>query len=430
MIKRFLAIFLIFTTTILTAQRTSSSPYSFFGIGDVYTPKTVEQSSMGGLGVALSTGYHLNFINPALNSKLRIATYSLGVSSNFLKINDGNTNQSSNATSLSYVALGFPIGKKAGFSLGMQPLSSVGYSFVSEVRNAENTLTKLTNIQGEGGTNRLYGSFGINVLKGFSLGLEIDYIFGNIENTVTVQQLDVDRATRSKEKNNISGGGVKIGAFYETDLKNKLKLGIGSTVKFGNNLSTTGNKSIYTLKFSNTGVEIPRSSYPTESISGNLNLPIKTSFGASLGKEQKWQAGVEYEFQKAFKNNNAITVTTNRYAYGDSNRLSLGGFYIPKINSLSSYWNRVTYRAGLRFENTGLLVKGSATGSDFTQIKDFGINLGLGLPLPKQLSNINIGFEYGQRGTLNNNLIKENYYNVKLGISLNDINWFIKRKID
>jgi hypothetical protein len=78
----------------------------------------------------------------------------------------------------------------------------------------------------------------------------------------------------------------------------------------------------------------------------------------------------------------------------------------------------------------GILADGTGTGNNLTSINDFGINIGFGLPLPKQLSSINIGFEYGQRGTIINNLIKENYFNVKLSLSLNSINWFKTRKID
>jgi hypothetical protein len=54
------------------------------------------------------------------------------------------------------------------------------------------------------------------------------------------------------------------------------------------------------------------------------------------------------------------------------------------------------------------------------------------LPL-RQLSNLNIGLEYGKKGTLSNNLIEENYFNVKLSLSLNAIGnfaWFQKRTID
>ncbi len=101
---------------------------------------------------------------------------------------------------------------------------------------------------------------------------------------------------------------------------------------------------------------------------------------------------------------------------------------MPKINSISSYWDRVTYRAGIRFEKTGLLVKGSVNNTNFTEVNDFGMSFGLGLPL-KRMSNVNMGFEFGKRGTIENNLIQENYFNFRLSLSLTDL-WFVKRKID
>ena len=103
---------------------------------------------------------------------------------------------------------------------------------------------------------------------------------------------------------------------------------------------------------------------------------------------------------------------------------------MPKVNSISSYWDRVTYRAGLRFKKTGLLINNTGVANNFTEINDFGMSFGLGLPLRRQLSNVNIGVEYGKRGTLANNLIKENYFNFRISLSLNDVNWFVKRKIN
>ena len=127
-----------------------------------------------------------------------------------------------------------------------------------------------------------------------------------------------------------------------------------------------------------------------------------------------------------------VNNTNSSFQYEDSNRFSLGGFYLPKINSISSYWKRVTYRAGLRFEKVGLAIDGSGSGTNFTSINDFGMSFGLGLPL-KQLSNVNLGFEYGKRGTTSNNLIQENYFNFRLSLSLTASgaqSWFVKRKID
>jgi hypothetical protein len=74
------------------------------------------------------------------------------------------------------------------------------------------------------------------------------------------------------------------------------------------------------------------------------------------------------------------------------------------------------------------LVNGSTNDTNFTEIKDFGISFGLGLPL-KQLSTVNMGFEFGKRGTTDNNLIEEDYFKFRLSLSLSE-KWFVKRRID
>ena len=135
MIKKFLFVILAFSTLVITAQRNNSSPYSFFGIGDGFTAKTVEQASMGGIGVAYKTNRYLNFINPAANANLRYATYAIGGIMTDLTLKETNAKQSGSSTSLEYIALGFPIGKKAGFTAGLQPQSSVGYALLNQRNN-------------------------------------------------------------------------------------------------------------------------------------------------------------------------------------------------------------------------------------------------------------------------------------------------------
>lgn len=99
--------------------------------------------------------------------------------------------------------------------------------------------------------------------------------------------------------------------------------------------------------------------------------------------------------------------------------MAVGGFYLPQYNSFSNYWKRITYRAGLKYEKTGIVLNN-------TSIDDFGISFGLTLPV-KSFSNITFGAEYGQKGTTSQNLIKENYFNFKIGFTLND-KWFQKTK--
>ena len=91
-------------------------------------------------------------------------------------------------------------------------------------------------------------------------------------------------------------------------------------------------------------------------------------------------------------------------------------------NSFTNYFSKVVYRGGFRYENTGLVLNNEA-------IKDYALTLGLGLPLGGTFSNINIGLEFGKRGTTNAGLVQENYTNLSIGLSFND-KWFKKAKYD
>ena len=429
MIRNILLVFLLITSIATTAQRTNSSPYSFFGVGEEFTPVTAEQSAMGGIGVAFSHYKYLNFTNPAAYADLRYTTYSFGVLNNKLTVDNGSEAESTNSTSLSYFALGFPLGSKAGMSFGIQPVSSVGYSLVDATLNTDGNIIERSLFSGEGGVSRIYTSFGIKIFKEFSIGFEADYSFGNIENSITNQIAGISLSTKYKESTIVRGGSVTLGAQYKKELKKDLVLSTGATLKMGNDLKVTGDEYLYSLTFSSAGNEFGRDTISQSSISGDYRIPLKAILGVGLGKTDKWYVGLEYENQEAIETTGFLNTTNAAYKYSESNRISLGGYYLPKINSISSYWNRVTYRAGLRLEKTGLMVDGSGLNTNFTQVDDFGISFGLGLPL-RQLSTVNMGFEFGKRGTTNNNLIQENYFNFRLSLSLTDTNWFQKRKID
>jgi hypothetical protein len=432
MIRKILIVFLLVISNGLLAQRTSSSPYSFFGIGEQYTPRTVENNSMGGIGVAFNHYKYLNFTNPAANAFLRQTTYSLGILNNDLTLKTADSKQSATSSSLNYIALGFPIGDKAGVSFGLQPLSSVGYSLTNNEFDANDDLSAITFYSGQGGVSKIYGSFGMKVSKEFSVGIELDYSFGNIENSILNQSANVSLATKNKEESVITGSSVTFGSQYQKLLKNNLYLNAGATVKLGSDLKTIRSEYLYSLTVTGSGTDVPRDTLSSSIISGKYKLPLKSILGVGVGKYDKWHVGVEYQIQDALLSEGFASNTNSSFRYEKSNRFSLGGFYLPKINSISSYWERVTYRAGVRFEKVGLAIDGSGAGTNFTSIDDFGMSFGLGLPL-RQLSSVNLGFEYGKRGTTSNNLIEENYFNIRLSLSLTASgaqSWFRKRKID
>ena len=146
-------------------------------------------------------------------------------------------------------------------------------------------------------------------------------------------------------------------------------------------------------------------------------------------KSKKWAASLDYSFQDKIELGGNLLNRNPKLAFRKSSQLSLGGFYIPKYNSISSYWDRVIYRAGVRSQQTGIMVDGSGNGTQFNDVNDFGISFGVGLPMSNEISRLNLGFEFGKRGTTDNGLIEESYFNFKLGLLLSN-KWFRKREIN
>jgi hypothetical protein len=186
------------------------------------------------------------------------------------------------------------------------------------------------------------------------------------------------------------------------------------------NLKSENERKIATLVGSSQS-EIVVEEKEIEVADSDLKLPSKFAFGLGLGKKGEWFVGAEVTLQESSKFGNRYNDITN-VSYENATRYSLGGYFVPDYDSFTSYWNRVTYRAGFKYENTGLVVGD-------TSIKDYGMTMGLGLPVGGTISNLNIGFEYGRKGTTHAGLVKDTYANIFLSLSLND-RWFVKRKYE
>lgn len=408
------------------AQKSNSSPYSFFGIGENVETLSVEQIGMGGAGVSFQDNYHLNFSNPASLASLQYTVYTVAGTINNLTVKDNVESEKASNTKLSYLTVGVPISKNSGLFFGLKPKSSVGYSLLKNTLDNEDEIIDATLLEGSGGVNSVFLGVGKKIAKGFNIGLKGEYTFGNIENAVTNQLADISLATKYKTKSTANGFNLHLGAQYQKQFKNELNLNLGIALEFENELDVDGNEYIYTL---NTATGVSKDTISSSNIKGIVKSPLKTTIGVGLGKANKWFASVDYSFQDALEFTGGYFDLFNNVQYENSNKLAVGGFYIPKFNSISSYWNRVVYRAGLKIEKTGLKVSSQQSLSQFTSIDDFGISFGVGLPIGNQLSNINVAFELGKRGNTDNGIVQENYFNLRLGLSLND-KWFRKRKID
>ncbi|SNY94500.1 hypothetical protein [Flagellimonas pacifica] len=421
MVKKFLIAFFCVTAHGIFAQNGTISPYSFFGIGDLRNNGTVENQMMGGLSM-YGDSIHINLNNPAAYSKLRLTVYTAGISNTQYRLEDFTEKQNVSVTSLDYLAIGFPIAKNAGMGFGLMPLSSVGYNLISESQNVDGQL--VTNaFTGEGGLNRAYLSFGYEPIKNLSLGVTANFNFGTLEYRRIQSVEDVQFGTLNSRESRISGYDFNYAVNYTPTIKDKYTLYTSVLVNTQGNLISTNSERLGSFSLVNgTDVEVIDVDLDASNLKNTeLKIPTRTTLGLGFGEDKKWFAGGEYSFQKFSDFENRFLGLEN-VTYKDANTYSLGGYFIPEYTSLSSYFKRITYRAGLKYDVTGLEVNNK-------EINNFGITFGLGLPLGNSFSNLNVGFELGRRGTTDASLIREDYLKINVGLSLND-RWFVKRRIN
>ena len=433
--NKFLAIVVFLISVYGYAQQGSSSPYSFYGIGSLKFKGTVENQSMGGISV-FNDSIHINLRNPAgyagqnlksFNNEGRPVKYSVGGSQSQISLKGDSASESSSTSSLDYLAIAIPLGK-FGAGFGLLPYTSVGYKLQSF--NPEETLQY--KYRGEGGINKVFLGFGYQLSNNLKIGVDASYNFGNITNTniafgYNEQGEFLQYHTREINRSDLGGLSYNLGVIYTKLLKSNLQFTASGTYAPSIKLKSTNQRNFSTVVVNldtdqevalNT-IDVDLSEIGLETT--DLKIPSKTSFGFGFGAPRKWFAGVDYTFLKASQFSNRLLIVDNS-TYEDASSISFGGFYIPEFDSFNKYWKRIVYRTGIRFENTGLKVNEQV-------IKEFGISFGVGLPVGRIFSNANLAVEFGKRGTTSANLVRENFVNFQMSLSLND-RWFEKLKFN
>ncbi|HKL90962.1 MAG TPA: hypothetical protein VJ880_07260 [Allomuricauda sp.] len=421
MIKKILIAFFCVTAHGLFAQNGTISPYSSFGIGDYRDNGTVDNQMMGGISM-YGDSIHINLSNPAAYSKLRLTAYTAGLSHKEYRLKSWNEEQNTSVTNLDYLAIGFPLADNVGFGFGLMPYSSVGYSL------SDTSLTpggsEATNFfDGSGGVNRLYASIGYEPIRNLSIGVTANFNFGTLEYERVQTVEGVQFGTLDNRESRINGYDFNYALNYTPTIKDKYTLYTSVLVNTQGNLISKNTQTLGSFSIANgNNVEVVDVDLDASNLRNTeIKVPTRTTLGLGFGENKKWFLGAEYSFQQMSDFQNSFLALDN-VTYNDANTYAFGGYWIPDYRSLSGYYKRITYRAGLRYDVTGLTVNNK-------EINNFGITFGLGLPLGANFSNLNLGFELGRRGTTDANLIEESYFKINVGLSLND-KWFIKKRIN
>ncbi|UJF29682.1 hypothetical protein L0B70_12710 [Kaistella sp. 97-N-M2] len=423
--KRFFVLPLAAVGFLMNAQTIGNSPYAAFGIGDVKYDNTTDVNAMGGISTAYIWDFNnnFNFSNPAANKNLELTTIKVEGTNenNFFKSNYDDLKATKHSSYLSNITIAFPLSPKVKFGLGYQPYSSKKYS----VLNTETLSTgggKASLFTGEGTISTVQAALSYQISPQFGVGLRSNFYFGNLYDINELTYSTAELINGYETKNKIKTFNFTLGTAYQKVLENDKKLTLGATYTFGNTgqMETRYVNSTY---FYTPGQVKNNVSIIDEQTSEDKNLiPMEFSLGAGYGKDGKWFWGTQVDYKKG----ETIQFLGQPFANENSYKIAAGGWYIPNYNNFRSYFSRVTYRYGAYYEKGNLSFMG-------TDINKFALTGGVSLPFENKgasrMSGIDLGIELGKRGTLDNNMVRQNFVNLRIGLNFAD-KWFRKTLYD
>lgn len=419
---------LLLVPVLAFGQAGTNSPYSRFGLGDQQKMEFTRNIGMGGISLGMRNPGFIDFSNPASISARDSLSFlfEFGMVGKQSELSVKGESAQSKDINFKNLSIAFPITKWLGAAVGIVPYSSLNYKIEDQTREEDpeyypeiggvNYLYK-----GTGGVHKFFVGLGADLFKGLSLGVNLSYLFGNLERSRSLGLVDEEYSTTIEiSQHSIFGDlGFDLGMQYTYPFKDKFEVTVGAVLN--NERSIHGEIESLTRDFTyspaNILLYIDTLDF-TNDMKGKIVIPRNLGVGFTFNYADKLTVGADYFWQ----NWSEATFFGENDSLINSNSFHAGLEYVPDRLSLRNYLNRINYRIGGYYSNTYLQLEGE-------QLKDFGISFGLGLPLSRNRSMINLSFELGKRGTKEANLIEERYGIISFSLTLYDI-WFMKRKFD
>lgn len=397
------------------AQKTAISPYSAFGLGESRQSNDAATFGMGQVYSShLSTyGSQANFMNPAANTNLSYTSFNFEGTLNASRFNDGNNDSRRSTAYMSQLSLAFPMGEKLRGGISFQPLYSLGYD------NKVISKTDYNAFKGDGDINSMQVFTSYNLSKNLALGLKASYLFGYLNKSEVHGSQGAMLLTEVENKNRINGFSFTGGVFYTHKINDSKRFSLGLNYTLGNELNSEQIYRVLNYEInSDSGAKSNEQVVFEQDKDTKVKIPQNIGFGMSYGEDFRWNISAQVDWSQTSN----YSLENDKIQLNNSLKVAMGGYVIPNINSYKNYLARTTYRAGAFYEKTPIRINN-------TNVEKYGIAFGIGLPVGKASdpSEINIGVQLGQQGTTKNNLIKENFANVKVSFTLNDT-WFQRRK--
>lgn len=408
-ITKIIAAAVIMTMADQATAQNNVTPYSRIAYGILQDNATSTQRAMGGVGIAMQNGRQVNVMNPASYSQVDSLTFLWDIGLD-LSMNWSEENGKRGHTvggGFDYAAGQFRITKGLGASFGIVPYSSVGYSFGGTIENGAETRS------GSGGLNELFVGAGWEPVKGLSIGANFSYLFGTITNETDVLTSSTTLFQRVTE---VRDWNVKVGLQYGLNVTPRDRIVLGLTYQPKKSFHGHAWGTYY-----DSSLDEKADTVGYTSLKGNYEQP--NTFGAGLAYSHGDRVTAEVDFlyqpwsKAAYRTLGGFEAANMKL--DDRWKASVGFSVTP--NPRGNYFKRMTYRAGAFYNHDYLNIRGN-------NVRDYGVGMGFGFPALGSKTLVNLGLEWRHRVTAPEVLIKENYFNITLSVSFNEM-WFWKNKL-
>lgn len=418
--KKTVFILTAFFPLMVLAQNQTTSPYSFYGVGDSYEQGNIRTFGMGGTSLAVSSNMYINFNNPASYTGIDSLSFvaGLGLQSTTAIYRTNEQTSKFSHTSVNHLSFAFPITHWWKSSVALIPYSNVGYAVQEDKLLDFNVLSREL-YNGSGGLDKVNWGNAFRLSKNLSVGINSSYYFGRVEHNKTI--IFPDSAyiinSRLQQRDLLNGFHFAFGVQYFIPTGANSTIGLAVTYSPTAILKIKSDYLATTFIGDEPGYESSVDTiYYSSGFEGETVLPYTYGVGLSWEKKDKLLIAADFMFD----NWSSFTYLGQTNTLKDKMKISFGLEYKPTSNNLSSYLKLIQYRLGARYNNTGLQFNN-------IDIEEYAISLGFGLPLRKSATILNLGIEIGQNGTIESSLIQERFVKIALGISIRE-NWFRKGK--
>jgi len=422
----------------MMAQSGTNSPYSQFGLGKLTDQSIGMSRGMNGVGIGLRESGHVNYLNPASYSGMDSLTFIFDVGMSLQNTNFKENGKSRNVKNgdFEYAVGSFRAMKHLGVAFGIMPYTNIGYNYQTtsaqpiegyvQAPSVEPTTTTTSSYYGSGGLHQLFLGTGWEPIRDFSIGVNVNYLFGCLDNIMTTSCTDGNVKTLSNVYSaNVNSIKLDFGVNYTLRLENQRSLIFGLTYTPGYKVGADSECRRITTN--------PQSGVVDTTLfvaKNSIAIPMQLGFGVSYKLTNKLLLGVDYTFLNCasaspidYINESTGQVVEQTDEFNNRHKINIGGQYCKNAIS-NSFADRIRYRFGVGYSSSYLKINGKDGPSELS------VSAGIGVPIINNYNNrsmLNVSLQWQHASS--KQLMTENTFLINIGLTFNE-RWFAKWKFE